>query len=182
MAVSYRLPREFETNRLRLRRVRASDAEAIFESYASDANVTRFLGWRPHADVTETSSFLQTAEADWDMGTGFPVVAFQRGNPSELIGMFHPHVKDHRVNYGYVLKASAWGKGIASEVLSWLVGHALSHPSVFRVEAFCDVDNIASARVMEKSGMTREGILRSYFRHPNISDTPRDCVMYSKVS
>jgi RimJ/RimL family protein N-acetyltransferase len=34
---------------------------------------------------------------------------------------------------------------------------------------------------MEKAGMEREGILRRYFRHPSISEAPRDCVIYSKV-
>ena len=95
--------------------------------------------------------------------------------------MFHPHLIGHRVSYGYVLRASAWGKGCASEVMSWLVDHALAHPGIHRAEAFCDVENSASARVMEKAGMVREGILRRFFRHPNISDAPRDRFIYSKV-
>lgn len=181
MSTPYCLPNEFETSRYRLRRVTAEDAKAIFDSYATDAKVTRFLGWKPHTSVLDTAAFLQAAASEWDQGKGFPVVAFHRQHPDELIGMFHPVLIGHRVSYGYVLRASAWGKGCASEVMTWLVDHALSHPAIFRVEAFCDVDNPASARVMEKAGMTCEGILRRYFRHPNISDDPRDCVIYSKV-
>jgi RimJ/RimL family protein N-acetyltransferase len=45
---------------------------------------------------------------------------------------------------------------------------------IYRAEAFCDVDHPASARVMEKAGMEREGILRRYFRHPSISEAPRE--------
>lgn len=95
--------------------------------------------------------------------------------------MFHPRLLGHRVSYGYVLRQSAWGKGCASEVMRWLVAHALSHSQVFRAEAFCDVENLASARVLEEAGMEREGIMRRYFRHPNISAIPRDCFLYSKV-
>lgn len=181
MTAPYHLPDKFETDRYILRRVTADDAKAIFDSYATDAEVTRFLGWKPHTSAIDTAAFLQAAASEWDQSKGFPVVAFTRQQPDELIGMFHPHLIGHRVSYGYVLRASAWGKGCASEVMTWLVDHALSHPAIFRVEAFCDIDNRASARVMEKAGMIREGILRRYFRHPNISDNPRDCVIYSKV-
>ncbi|MAC79338.1 MAG: alanine acetyltransferase [Rhodobacteraceae bacterium] len=181
MTTSYTLPDGFDTARCHLRRVSEADAQGIFESYATDADVTRYLGWTPHASVARTADFLRSAAAEWDSGTGFPLVAFHRGHRADPIGMFHPHPIGHRVNYGNVLRASAWGNGIASEIMTWLVDHALAHPAIFRAEAFCDVENPASARVMEKAGMTREGILRRYFRHPNVSDAPRDCVIYSKV-
>jgi RimJ/RimL family protein N-acetyltransferase len=57
----------------------------------------------------------------------------------------------------------------------------MGQPSVFRIGAFCDVDNVASARVMEKSGLVREGLLRRWLMHPNISDEPRDCFSYARV-
>lgn len=50
-----------------------------------------------------------------------------------------------------------------------------------KAEAFCDLDNLASSRVMENAGMIREGILRRYLTHPNISEDPRDCFLYAKV-
>jgi RimJ/RimL family protein N-acetyltransferase len=160
--------------------VKVDDAQAIFASYATDAEVTRFLGWKPHRSLGDTSAFLEVAAAEWDLGSGFPIVAFDRESGS-FLGMFHPKLVGHRVNYGYVLQRSAWGKGYATEVMRWLVEQALAHPMIYRAEAFCDVDHPASARVMEKAGMEREGILRRYFRHPSISEAPRDCVIYSKV-
>ena len=36
-------------------------------------------------------------------------------------------------------------------------------------------------RELERVGMQREGILRSWLVHPNVSDTPRDCLCYSVV-
>lgn len=50
-----------------------------------------------------------------------------------------------------------------------------------RVEAFCDIENRASARVMEKAGFAREGVRPDFFVHPNMSETPRDCVMFAQV-
>jgi RimJ/RimL family protein N-acetyltransferase len=43
------------------------------------------------------------------------------------------------------------------------------------------VDNVASARLLESVGMQREGILRRWIFHPNISDSPRDCLCYAVV-
>ena len=180
MSTNYRLQEEFETARYYLRRVKVDDAQAIFDSYATDPEVTRFLGWKPHRSLADTSAFLEIAAAEWDLGSGFPVVAFDRKSGG-FVGMFHPKLIGHRVSYGYVLQRSAWGKGCATEVMRWLVEQALAHPMIYRAEAFCDVDHPASARVMEKAGMEREGILRRYFQHPNISEAPRDCVIYSKI-
>lgn len=177
----YRLPESFETSRYRLRRVTSQDASSIFDSYARDTTVTRYLGWRPHAELCETERFVENVAQEWETGRGYPLVVSPNSNPDDIIGMFHPHVEPGKVNYGYVLARRAWGNGCATEILTWLVEHALSHPTVFRTEAFCDVDNPASARVMEKAGMTREGILRRYFLHPNVSQCPRDCAMYARI-
>jgi [ribosomal protein S5]-alanine N-acetyltransferase len=68
-----------------------------------------------------------------------------------------------------------------TEVLTEVVDWAMGQSSVFRIGAFCDVDNVGSARVMEKSGMVREGLLRRWLMHPNISDEPRDCFSYARV-
>ena len=86
-----------------------------------------------------------------------------------------------RVEFGYVLARQHWGHGYMTEALSTLVDWALDQPKIWRVSAICDMDNSASAKVMEKAGMVFEGVLRRYFVHPNVSPEPRDCRMYAKV-
>ena len=68
-----------------------------------------------------------------------------------------------------------------TEAVRGVIAWALAQPEIYRVAAVCDVENIASARVMEKAGMVREGLLQKYMIHPNISDVPRDCYMYAVV-
>lgn len=177
----YRLPENIQTARYQLRRVVPDDAKAIFKSYGTDATATRYLGWKPHRRVQQTRAFLEQVAQEWDDATGFPLVAFDREAPNELVGMFHPHMQGFTISYGYVLAPASWGRGCATEVMGWLVEHALSHSQIHRAEAFCDVENTASARVLEKAGMAFEGVLRRYFLHPNISDVPRDCRMYAKT-
>jgi RimJ/RimL family protein N-acetyltransferase len=87
----------------------------------------------------------------------------------------------HRLDCGYVLARRWWGQGLMTEVLTQVAIWALRQPSVFRIGAVCDVDNIGSARVLEKSGFVREGLLRRWLLHPNISDEPRNCYSYARV-
>ena len=68
-----------------------------------------------------------------------------------------------------------------TEALQPLVNWVINQPEIYRVWAVCDCENLASARVLEKIGMTREGVLRRWLIHPNLSDVPRDCLCYAKV-
>ena len=87
----------------------------------------------------------------------------------------------HRLDCGYVLARRWWRQGLMTEVLGEVTLWAFRQPSVFRIGAVCDVENIGSARVLEKSGFIREGLLRRWLLHPNISDEPRDCYSYARV-
>ena len=58
---------------------------------------------------------------------------------------------------------------------------ALDQDGIWRADACCDVENPASARVMEKTRMTFEGVLRRWSVHPNGGPEPRDCRFYAKV-
>ena len=66
---------------------------------------------------------------------------------------------------------------MVAAVVDW----ALTQQGLWRIWAVCDVQNPASARVMEKAGMQREGVLRRWITHPNVSHEPRDCLCYALV-
>ena len=177
----YRLPERLAIGRYLLRRTRSGDAAAVFAGWARDAAVTRFLTWRPHRDITETAATLGRMSGEWEAGRAFSLAAFAKVQPQEMLGIFTVRVDGHTADYGYALRVSAWGQGCASEIMRALVLHALSDPAIHRVEARCDVDNAASARVLEKAGMRREGLLRRSALHPNLSDTPRDCFIHARL-
>jgi len=170
----------FQTDRLALRIPTMDDAEAIFDGYAQDHQVTRHLVWKPHLDIEETKLFLLRCAAGWMGGSDFPWVITLKES-GELIGMIGLRVDEFKADVGYALARPHWGRGFAAEALRPIVGWALSQPSIYRVWALCDVENIASARVLEKVGMQREGLLRRNIVHPNISEEPRDCYCYALV-
>ena len=53
-----------------------------------------------------------------------------------------------------------WGKGYTTEALTKLLDFGFTDLALHRIEAGCAIENIASARVLEKAGMKREGLKR----------------------
>jgi RimJ/RimL family protein N-acetyltransferase len=178
--MSESIPAILETERLLLRPPIMDDAQAIFQSYAQSPEVAKYLVWKPHASIHETRQFLSICLSVIQSGSSHPKVVTLRAT-GEVIGMVDIRVKGPLGDLGYVLAAAHWGKGLASEAVSCLVNTAWKIPTLYRIWATCDVDNKASARVMEKAGMQREGILRRWIVHPNIAETPRDSYCYAKV-
>ena len=156
------------------------DAEAIFEQYAQDPEVTRYLNWRPHENIDTLLEFLRRCSDAWKNGSAFPYVVIRKQD-DRLIGMVEIRVDGHRADLGYVFARAYWGQGYATEAVSAIVEWAVNQPGIYRVWALCDIENHASARVLEKVGMRHEGVLRRFLVHSNISDRPRDCHCYSIV-
>jgi RimJ/RimL family protein N-acetyltransferase len=174
-------PEELMTERLDLRRPTLEDAEAAFESYASDPDVTRFLTWAPHTTIAQTKEFFQQAIDAWDLRMGHRVWLIERRSERALLGTIGCTVWFHRVEIGFALASEFWGQGYMPEALSSVCEAAFEDPRIYRVQALCDEDNAQSARVMEKAGMQYEGRLRRYGSAPNLSPIPRDCLIYSLV-
>jgi RimJ/RimL family protein N-acetyltransferase len=173
-------PQVVETRRLLLRKPLSEDADSIFQTYAQDREVTRYLVWMPHESVETTREFIANCQSRWEYARAFPYVITKKGS-GELLGMIEIRPNAHRADFGFVLARPYWGQGLMPEAVSALVAIGLAQPSLFRIEATCDVENRASARVLEKAGLSREGLLRRYIIHPNISLEPRDSLIYAIV-
>ncbi|HEY9403985.1 MAG TPA: GNAT family N-acetyltransferase [Pyrinomonadaceae bacterium] len=173
-------PTHIETARLVLRKPVAADVPHIYEAYARDPEVTRYLTWRPHRTVADGEEHSAQQLAAWESGKYFSWVISVKED-GELAGMISMRPEGWRVELGYVLGRRWWGRGLMTETVRAVIDYTLSEPEVFRVWAVCDVENAASARVLEKAGMRREGILRRWAMHPNMGAEPRDCFCYAKV-
>ncbi|MFW6066832.1 MAG: GNAT family N-acetyltransferase [Myxococcota bacterium] len=174
-------PHGVETGRLRLRRPGVKDAGAIFTAYASDPEVTRYLAWRPHRAVEDTQEFLAQCETAWETGVGHRPWVIEQRETGTVVGMIGVDVGPRGVDVGYVLARPCWGRGYMTEALRAVCEEALRDPAIHRVSGFCDAENRASARVMEKAGMQYEGTLRRYMHHVNVAPGPRDCHVFARV-
>ena len=176
-----RPPENFSTERLQARPITVADAEEVFTAYASDPIATRYLVWKPHPDVASLIAFLKTCEEIWRTGEGHHAWLLRLLTTNEVAGSIGMSIAGDKSIFGYVLARKFWGQGLMVEPLRHLVDWSMAQPKIFRAWAVCDVENPASARVMEKAGMTREGILRRWHTCPNIGPEPRDCIVCAKV-
>ena len=175
-----RLPDRITTPRLVLRAPLLSDAQACYEEYAGDPEVTRYMIWPTHTSIQDALEFLPRAIEGWATGRDLSWALTLAGQ-DRIIGMFGVRLNDHRADFGYVLGRRYWNQGLMTEAGRVILDLVWQDHMVFRLWATCDTLNLASARVLEKLGLQREGILRRWIVHPNVSMQPRDSFVYSKV-
>lgn len=174
------LPERLETDRLILRKPVPADAEGIFTAYATDPEVTRYLTWRPHTAIDATEALVEQYLERWRTGEGEQAfVIAEKVRPEMPIGCIGITFDGHAAEAGFVLARRAWNRGLMTEALTRILDTALSRPAIRRVSAFCDTENTASACVLEKAGMVQEGCLGRYAVFPNLSDMPRDCLVFA---
>jgi ribosomal-protein-alanine N-acetyltransferase len=172
------VPDEIRTARTLFRKPRVADAPLMFSAYAQDPAVTRYLTWRPHADIAETRAVIDRFLAAWERQEEFCWLIFT-SDAGEMIGSIGARTEDGGFNLGFLLARSHWGRGYMPEAITAVVDWALTQPWVSRVWAACDVENYSSARALEKAGFSREGVLPQFSVHPSISSDPRDSYAYA---
>jgi ribosomal-protein-alanine N-acetyltransferase len=172
-------PDTFKLARLRLRRPRLSDADALF-AMGSDPEVARYADWPLDTEIGPTIERLRERPAIWDSGAEYYWV-ITLPHDDRAIGAVSSRVRLHAADVGYLLDRKHWGKGYATEAARAIVEWALSVPPVRRVWATCDTENVASARVLEKTGLELEGTLRKAIVRPNLANEPRDAFIYARV-
>ena len=175
------VPESFTTARLSVRRPAALDAEAVFERYSRDPEVTRYLTWQTHRSVEDTRAFLAWSDRAWTEKGWGPYLIFTRDG--RLVGGTGLTLETaYRAETGYVFARDAWGLGFATEALAALASLAFGRPFLRRLYAVCHVDNLASVRVLEKTGFVREGRLRSHLLFPNLGGSlPSDVFLYGRL-
>jgi RimJ/RimL family protein N-acetyltransferase len=173
------LAQEILTDRLHLRPPTLADAANIFGRYSYDARVCRYLSWTPHQSVDDTIAYLKRGAND-DPESMANYLIFLR-KTGQLLGSVGGSVQGTRLQFGYCLAHDCWGNGFATEATRAYVEVVMNDLPIWRVQAFCDVENRVSARVLEKSGLSYEGTLRRYMVLPNLGEAPRDVHCYAKV-
>ena len=143
--------RRIETARLILRKPEPTDAQAIFDRYSSDPEVTRLVGWPRHTSIDSTRAFLEYSDSTWAQWPVGPFAIESRENGCLLGGTGLGFESSDCAMTGYVLARDAWGNGYATEALGAMVELA-RNLGVVRLYALCHPENSASWRVLEKAG------------------------------
>jgi ribosomal-protein-alanine N-acetyltransferase len=152
----------------------------MFNSWARDPEVTRYLVWTPHQAIADSEAHIRRCIEGWTSGTSF-VWFMEERITAALVGSIAARIQEHGINVGYLLARDFWGRGLMVEALDAVAAWFIARPDIERVWATCDVANHASARVLEKSRFEFEGILRRWDIHPNVSRRRRDARCYSRI-
>jgi ribosomal-protein-alanine N-acetyltransferase len=172
-------PDKLQTERLLLRKPSATDAQLIFDRYASDPEVCRYLSWPMHQSIADTLAFLDFSDTEWRGWPAGPYLIFSASGQQLLGSTGLAFENDSLASTGYVLARDAWGRGLATEALIAMKTLAAKLGAA-RVYAHVHPDHRPSQRVLQKAGFQHDGTLVEEFVFPNLDpEKLYDVVSYS---
>jgi len=150
-----------ETERLILRDFTMADWDAL-NALLSDPEVVRFMHFVRWDEAQRRAWLAQIVEEAQDPRRESYNWAIHLHADGALIGWFGIGESDHTIGtyereYGYALKREFWGQGYMPEATRAIIGYEFTTLRTRRIIAECDTRNAASARVMQKCGMTYQG-------------------------
>ena len=144
--------KELQTARLRLRRWRPEDLEALV-AWQSDPELMRYMG-KPSFSREETEAALADYERHWETH-GFGLWAVEEEARGVLIGragIAYHREWPHDPEVGWLIDRPWQGRGLATEAGAACIDYAFGELGFERVVSICVAENTASRRVMEKLG------------------------------
>lgn len=155
------------TKRLLLRKFRVDDAQAMFDNWANDDRVTRFLTWVPHGSPDFTKQLLESWCAAYENPSAYNWAIEFEGKVVGNISVVRLSEKCEYAELGYSLGYDYWNKGIMTEAAKAVIDYLFAEVGVNRVGISHAVKNPASGKVAQKCGLTYEGTKREYYKTSN---------------
>jgi len=157
-----------QTERLVLRPFVTQDAQAMFDNWAGDPEVTRFLRWPTHPGVevsqAVTDSWVESYSRpdfyQWAIVPKTEAFGGKGGQPVGSISALELREDIDEVEIGYCIGKEWWNKGITTEALRAIITFFFEQVGSNRIEAHHAVANPHSGAVMRKSSMIYEGTSR----------------------
>lgn len=146
-----------QTERLILRRFVESDAEAMFQNWASSAENLAYVTWDPHSNVEITQNSIRNWVASYVNPNYYKWAICLKEDPELVIGdisIVEMNEDDSNCEIGYVLGKAYWGRGIMTDALKAVLDFCFTQAGFQKVKARYASLNLASGRVMEKAGMS----------------------------
>ena len=157
-----------ELDKVLLRPITADDAEDLYDIF-SDKQVMKYydrLPLKSREEADDLAKMFMDGLADKTM-IRWGIEEKAGGKLIGTCGFFCISEDDKKVEIGYELRRDRWGMGIMSEALGAIMKFIFTRTDINRVEAFVEVQNVASMRLLDKLGFVNEGTLRQYERCRN---------------
>lgn len=149
------------TQRLLLRDYEAEDWHGVHE-YDAHPEVVHFMAWGPNTETNSREFVARNIAASQVTPRVCFELAVVEQDSSRLVGGVGLTVTPaHRKGFlGYCFRRDVWRRGYATEAAREMLRFGFEDLDLHRITTTCDVDNHASARVLEKIGLQQEGTLR----------------------
>ena len=154
------IPEQLETAHLLLRPFAADDARAVLDYWQSDPGWERFNASVPRDfSGADAQRFVEEMRARSRADRPHWAIV----HDGAVVGVVSlTFEQDHRIAViGYGVHGGLKGRGFSTEAARKVIGAAFAAcPQLQRIRAHTDAENVASIRVLDKLGFTREGVLR----------------------
>lgn len=154
-----------KTEKLYLRKLQMEDIYEYYERLFGDADVSRYMLFDPHQDISESLESLQRKLDKYDQGNYYCWGITQKGDDSliGLIELLRFDERDSSCSFVYMLGCNYWNRGYGTEALKAVFRFAFEELEVERILADHMTKNPASGAVMRKAGMIHVGTEREKY-------------------
>ncbi len=153
-----------KTQRLVLRRFTVQDAQAMYNNWAKDERVTKFLTWPVHKSPEATKELLEIWCADYKRDDWYQWAIEFEGEVIGSISVVRVSEENDSAEIGYCIGYDFWGKGIVTEAAKAVIDFLFSEVNANRVVICHAVKNPASGKVAQKCGLSFEGTHKEEFK------------------
>ncbi|MDP4085273.1 MAG: GNAT family N-acetyltransferase [Bacillota bacterium] len=150
-------------------------------NYASDKEVSRFIGWNLMNTLNETREHIETMLKRESAGTHL-YASIVLHSTQAIIGtamIFNFDRESNQAEIGYVFHKDHWGKGYGTESVALMSDFAFKSLNLHKLHASVVDSNIGSARILEKNKYELEGRLKDHYSIENIY---YDALLFGKIS
>ena len=155
-----------ETDRLILRPFEMSDADEMFNGWASNPEVTKYLTWDTHKSIDETRYVLEMWIKEYEDPKRLNFAIVLKGEGRLIGGIDVVRYEDGMPVIGYNLSRTFWNNGYMTEACRCLLNYLFTHGySAVRIDAI--FENIGSNRVIRKCGGVFQETVDEYLKFKN---------------
>ena len=144
--------KKLETERLILRQIRLEDAPSVFNNWASDDEVTKYVRWSTHKNIGETLEYIIHSQIECEGPNNYEwgIIIKETNELIGAIGAFPS--EDDRIEIGYNIGRKYWRNGYTTEALKKVLDYLSTERGIHHFICSHAVENPASGSVMKKAG------------------------------
>lgn len=145
--------KEIVLKNVTLRALRLEDAQNIFDNYATDPQITKYVTWDVHKSVQDTTDYLKSVIDQYKSNNFYHWVIVDNQTSQVIGAVGEVASKQTEKELGWVISREYWNKGIMTNAVKAVIKFLFQNTSLEKLTAKFASKNVASGKVMQKAGM-----------------------------